>query len=89
MPEHTVKAGECLSSIAASYGFRDYRTICDHPSNAAFRAKRPNPNLIYPGDVVMIPVAAPGGRPVTARRPERCSRKSMGIDGVRHKEPSP
>jgi hypothetical protein len=35
----------------------------DHPDNAAFRIKRPNPNLIFPGDVVMIPGAGPPGPP--------------------------
>lgn len=52
---HVVKQGECLSRIATLYGFADYREIYDHPSNASFRQKRPNPNLIYPGDEVSIP----------------------------------
>src|SRR5215471_991628 len=55
MPDHIVKQGECLSRIAASYGFRDYRTIYDHPKNAEFRKLRPNPNIIFPGDVIFIP----------------------------------
>jgi N-acetylmuramoyl-L-alanine amidase len=53
--EHVVQTGDCLSSIAAQYGFKDYRTIYNHPSNASFKSKRPNPNIIYPGDVVIIP----------------------------------
>ncbi len=52
---HIVEQGECLSSIAADYGFADYRTIYNAPENADFRAKRPNPNLIYPGDSLVIP----------------------------------
>jgi N-acetylmuramoyl-L-alanine amidase len=56
---HVVKKGECLSSIAKQYRFSDWRRIYDHPDNAAFKAKRPNPDLIYPGDVVMIPEKAP------------------------------
>jgi hypothetical protein len=32
-----------------------WQDLYNHPFNAAFRLKRPNPNLIYPGDVVMIP----------------------------------
>lgn len=55
MSYYTVKSGDCLSTIATKYGFRDYRTIYDHPANASFKARRPNPNLIYPGDVVFIP----------------------------------
>jgi N-acetylmuramoyl-L-alanine amidase len=53
--EHVVQQGECLSSIANIYGFKDYRIIYNHPSNASFKSKRPNPNLIYPGDVIVIP----------------------------------
>lgn len=53
--EHIVKAGECLSSIARLYGFGDYKLIYDHPGNGAFRAKRKNPNLLYPGDKILIP----------------------------------
>lgn len=53
--EHVVQQGECLSSIAKQYGFKDYRTIYNDPSNASFKSKRPNPNLIYPGDVIVIP----------------------------------
>jgi N-acetylmuramoyl-L-alanine amidase len=56
MPEnHIVNQGECLSSIAAQYGFRDYRTIYEDALNADFRRLRPDPNLIYPGDTVVIP----------------------------------
>jgi N-acetylmuramoyl-L-alanine amidase len=53
--QHTVAKGECLSTIAALYGFRDYHVIYEHPCNALFRERRPNPNIIYPGDVIVIP----------------------------------
>jgi hypothetical protein len=52
---HKVKAGECLSSIAKHYHFRNWRTIYDHPDNEAFRKKRPNPNMIVRGDIIIIP----------------------------------
>jgi N-acetylmuramoyl-L-alanine amidase len=52
---HTVQQGECLSSIAYDYKLPHWRTIYDHPENGAFKAKRPDPNLIYPGDVLYIP----------------------------------
>jgi N-acetylmuramoyl-L-alanine amidase len=56
MPErYAVVAGDCLSSIAEDFGFADYRSIYDDPINADFRALRPNPNLIHPGDVIQIP----------------------------------
>ena len=52
---YTVKRGDCLSSIAKESGFSNYQIIYDRPENADFRAKRPNPNIIYPGDVLFIP----------------------------------
>jgi hypothetical protein len=56
MPQtHIVQQGECLSSIAQEYGFRDYKTVYQHGDNSELRKKRPNPNVIYPGDKVVIP----------------------------------
>jgi N-acetylmuramoyl-L-alanine amidase len=52
---HKVAQGEYLSLIALNYGFTDYMTVYNHPKNAQFRQKRPNPNVIYPGDVLYIP----------------------------------
>jgi hypothetical protein len=56
---HIVVQGECLSSIAHDFGFGDWHTIYDDPHNSAFRAKRPDPNLIYPGDELYIPDFTP------------------------------
>ncbi len=62
MPKtHKVKQGECLSSIAKRYGFSNWRVIYDHPENADFRKKRPNPNVIAPGDKIHIPDKAQKG----------------------------
>lgn len=55
MPKHVVRPGECLTMIARQYGFLDYRTVYEHPDNEALRQKRPNPNILFPGDVVAIP----------------------------------
>lgn len=55
MTLHVVRQGECFSSIAESHGFRDYKTIYDHPDNADLKKKRPDPNLLYPGDEIRIP----------------------------------
>lgn len=52
---HTVKQGECLATIAADNGFVDYHAIYDHPKNAALKAKRKNPDILLPGDVLYIP----------------------------------
>jgi N-acetylmuramoyl-L-alanine amidase len=59
---HVVRPGECLSSIATSYGYRDWRIVYDHPQNAGFRAKRQNPNIILPNDEIFIPTKAEASR---------------------------
>jgi hypothetical protein len=53
---YTVISGDTLSGIARKQGIKDWRDIYNHPDNAGFRRKRPNPDLIFPGDVVMIPI---------------------------------
>lgn len=55
MTQHTVKQGEHATSIARQHGFFSFRTIWDNPSNAALRQKRKNPNVLLPGDVIVIP----------------------------------
>lgn len=55
MIRHVVKQGECLSLIAAAYGFADWKLIYDDGANAALKKKRPNPHVLHPGDEVMIP----------------------------------
>jgi hypothetical protein len=51
---YTVLRGDTLSKIAQRHGMT-WQYLYSHADNAAFRRKRPNPNLIYPGDVIMIP----------------------------------
>ncbi|WP_170303843.1 LysM peptidoglycan-binding domain-containing protein [Reyranella soli] len=58
---YTVKQGDNLSSIARKHGLPSWQTIYNDPANASFRAKRPNPNLIFPGDVLVIPGVDPPG----------------------------
>jgi hypothetical protein len=52
---YTVKQGDHISSIAHQFGFRDYRTIWDDAENADLKKARQNPNVLYPGDVIVIP----------------------------------
>jgi N-acetylmuramoyl-L-alanine amidase len=53
--QHTVRQGEYLSLIALDYGIAHWRDIYDHPDNAEFRRLRPDPNVIFPGDIVAVP----------------------------------
>lgn len=55
---HIVKKGEYLVLIAKNHGIADWHEIYNHPMNAAFKKKRPDPNLIYPGDELFIPTGA-------------------------------
>jgi hypothetical protein len=46
----TVEDGDCIASIAATLGVRDYKTLWD--ANGDLKAKRPNPNQLVIGDSV-------------------------------------
>jgi len=59
---HSIKQGECLSSIAHLYGFDDWKIIYDDPANAEFKQKHPNPNVIFTGEQLTIPDLVPGGK---------------------------
>jgi hypothetical protein len=50
---HRVSQGECISSIAADYGFFP-STIWNHDNNAKLRELR-DPNVLHVGDEVFIP----------------------------------
>lgn len=67
---HKVRQGEHLSSIAHAYGFR-YETIWNHPDNAALKQKRQNPNVLYPGDTVVIPDKDTSGNAAATDRRHR------------------
>lgn len=52
--QHTVQAGECISSIADRYGFFP-DTIWNDPGNAGLKSKRDDANVLADGDVLTIP----------------------------------
>ena len=55
MTRYTVNQGDHLTSIADSFGFRDYAVIWNHPENAGVKELRGDPNVIAPGDELVIP----------------------------------
>ena len=85
MAVYVVKRGDTLSSIAARHGIASWQALYDHPSNASFRAKRPNPNLIQPGDRLNIPDGATSGegsKATPSKAPSRPSYAMAIIDGT-------
>ena len=62
---YSVQRGDTLTAIARRFGLKSWQDLYHSPDNAAFRAKRPNPNLIFPGDIIVIPGPLPGQPPAT------------------------
>jgi N-acetylmuramoyl-L-alanine amidase len=54
MKLHTIRPGDCLANIAYEHGLL-VETVWDHPDNAGLRERRPDMNILMPGDVVRIP----------------------------------
>ena len=71
MATHTVGPGECLASIAERFGFSDPLLIYNHPDNAALRRARPDPNVLLPGDQVVVPDRTPRVESVATERRHR------------------
>jgi len=66
MPEiHTVVAGECLYSIAKLYGFSSWEAIYNSSDNQALKQARPDPNVLCPGDRVVIPTQAMSAKSIS------------------------
>jgi murein DD-endopeptidase MepM/ murein hydrolase activator NlpD len=53
---YTIRQGDCLSSLAARFGL-PVAALWD--ANPDLKALRKNPNILFPGDVVTVPDAAP------------------------------
>lgn len=51
---HRVQQGECLTSIAETYGFY-WQTLWKHPDNKRLQELGRTPNVLQPGDEVVIP----------------------------------
>lgn len=61
MPTHIAVPGDSFATIARDHGF-DRDALYTHPDNAQLRKKRPDPNVIHPGDEVALPDKGPPKR---------------------------
>jgi hypothetical protein len=59
MGNHTVALGDCFSSVARKSGLQDYKSLYDDAQNATLKTKRPNPNQLERGDVILVPPPPP------------------------------
>ena len=52
--EHRVRQGETVTSIAARHGLTAAR-VWNDPANGSLKKQRGDPNILFPGDVVVVP----------------------------------
>ena len=62
MKRYTVVRGDYLVKIAAEHG-TTWQAIWHHPANAEHRNRRKPPDVLYPGDVLVIDLSPPGQPP--------------------------
>lgn len=74
--QHKVKQGECISSIAQDYGF-SWEQIWNDPANEELKQKREDPNVLFPGDEVVIPDKKARKESVSADQKHKFRRKGV------------
>lgn len=53
--KYIVKRGDNLSRIARNHGLKGWKKLWEDPKNEPLRNKRKDPNILRPGDEVMVP----------------------------------
>ncbi len=53
--KHKVQPGEGIGKIARRYGYGSWTSIWNDPANKSLKDRRSNPNVLHPGDVLIIP----------------------------------
>lgn len=51
---YVVQPGDCISSLAETNGLL-WENVWNHPENADLKRRRKDPNILFPGDVVLLP----------------------------------
>lgn len=90
MPEHRVRQGETIESIAKAHGLLGL-TVWNHPENADLRRLRGEPNILLPGDRVFVPERETKTEPgaTDMRHRFRCQTRGtrLRVRFLRHGEP--
>ncbi len=81
--QHRVKQGDSLYTIAKEEGFLNWRSIYDAPENESLRVLRPNPQVLLPGDVVVIPDVELPGTPLSLDKRTIMARRKRGVQPLR------
>jgi hypothetical protein len=55
---YVVRSGDYLTKLASTLGF-DADAVWNDPANEELKAQRPNPEILAPGDVLIIPEPSP------------------------------
>lgn len=78
---HVVQQGEHLSGIAKKYGFTSFVVIWEDPANADLKRARANPNVLFPGDRLVIPdrMMRVESRPTDQRHRFRLQRRGLDL----------
>jgi N-acetylmuramoyl-L-alanine amidase len=88
MPIHIVKQGHCLHTIAAQNGM-PWEKIWNAPDNAVLKQQRLHPNILLPGDKVVVPELEQSQAPTETQkkhifklgRPKLCIRLKLMSEG--------
>jgi|TARA_B110000438_G_C15698611_1_gene600033 N-acetylmuramoyl-L-alanine amidase len=69
MRSHTVKQGECLTSLEEKYEI-PWKKIWNEGTNSQLKSRRKDPNILNPGDRIYIP--------------DRIPRRGKSINNLKH-----
>lgn len=73
---HKVRPGDCISSIALKYGLF-WEQIWEDSSNSELKKLRKDPNILYKGDVVNVPLMQKGEERVSDKNRHSFVRKGV------------
>lgn len=79
--DHIVRQGECINSIAAEHGLF-WETVWNDGGNSELRQQRTNPDLLLPGDKLVIPEIRVKQESGATEQKHRYRRKGVPVELV-------